>query len=153
MDNGAIGHWLLIIRPMKGLEQFDIKLLLALVKSIEGRKDFFKLLATGGYPQLAAFSNAIRADRDAMQWLVDNGFAWMALLSDAIDGVDQARQWVRRNLTEVNYQFALACREDVDAIVWLKKRNLEIFLMMAKEVHIVLDTQAAEASGPYVKRF
>lgn len=135
---------------MVGLEQYDVKLLLALTKSIEGRKDFFKLLATGGYPQLAAFSNAIRADVDAMKWLAGNGFLWLAALSDAIDGVETARKWVRENLTEVNYQFALACREDVDAIVWLKKRNLEIFLMMAKEVHIVLDTQAAEKAGPYV---
>ncbi|MCQ2297454.1 MAG: hypothetical protein MJZ51_02410 [Bacteroidales bacterium] len=135
---------------MVGLEQYDIKLLLALQKSIEGRKDFFKLLATGGYPQLAAFSNAIRADVDAMKWLASNGFLWLAALSDAIDGVETARKWVKENLTEVNYQFALACREEIDAIVWLKKRDLEVFLMMAKEVHTVLDTQAAENAGPYV---
>lgn len=136
-----------------GLEQYDVKLLLALAKSISGRKDFFKLLATQGYPQLAAFSNAVRADTDAMKWLARNGFLWMAALSDAIDGLESARTWVKTNLTEVNYQFALACREDFDALVWLKKRNLEIFMILAKEVHTVLETQAIENSGPYVKHF
>ncbi len=136
----------------RGLEQYDIKLLLALTQSIAGRKDFFKLLATGGYPELAAFSNAIRADVDAMKWLAQNGFLWLAAMSDAIDGVETARDWVKNNLTEVNYQFALACREDFDALAWLKKMNLEIFMMMAKEVHTVLETQAIENSGPYVYR-
>ena len=136
-----------------GLEQYNVKLLLALLKSIAGRKDFFKLLAIGGYPELAAFSNAIRADVDAMKWLATNGFLWLAALSDAIDGVETARQWVKANLTEVNYHFALACREDVDSLLWLKKRDLEIFLMMAKEVHTVLDIQALENAGPYVMHF
>lgn len=133
-----------------GLEQYDVKLLLALTKSIEGRKDFFKLLATNGYPELAAFSNAIRADEEAMKWLASNKYLWLAALSDAIDGVETARSWVKSQLTEVNYQFALACREDFDALVWLKKRNLELFIMMAKEVHTVLETQAIENAGPYV---
>lgn len=136
-----------------GLEQYHVKLLLALMKSIAGRKDFFKFLATNGYPELAAFSNAIRADVDAMKWLASNGYVWLAAMSDAIDGVETARTWVKENLTEVNYQFALACREDFDALAWLKKRDLEIFMMLAKEVHTVLDTQAIENAGPYVMHF
>ena len=43
---------------MQGLEQYDVKLLLALVKSVEGRTDFFKVLVEGPHPELAAFSNA-----------------------------------------------------------------------------------------------
>ena len=111
------------------------------------------MLATGGYPELAAFSNAIRADVDAMNWLIKSGYKWLAAMSDAIDGEESAMLWVKTNVTEVNYQFVLACREDGDAIVWLKKRNLEIFIMIAKEVHIVLKTQAAENAGPYVRRY
>ena len=59
---------------MKGLEQYDVKLLLALVKCVEGRTDFFKVLVEGPHPELAAFSNAIRGDDDAMVWLFKHDF-------------------------------------------------------------------------------
>lgn len=136
-----------------GLEKYDIKVLLALVQSIAGRKDFFRWLMEGGYPELAAFSNAIRGDTDAMQWLFKYDYAWLAILSNAIDGEEEARQWISKALHRCNLMFALACREEVDAIKWLRDNNLHIFLLMAKEVATVLETQALENKGPYVLHF
>lgn len=136
-----------------GLEKYDIKILLALTKCIAGRKDFFRWLLDNGYPELAAFSNAVRGDVEAMKWLFANKFAWLAILSNAIDGEDKARVWIGRATNICNLMFALACREDIDAIRWLRDKNLGIFLMMAKEVATVLDTQALENKGPYVLHF
>lgn len=136
-----------------GLEKYDIKILLVLLKSIAGRKDFFRWLLDNGYPELAAFSNAIRGDVDAMKWLFEHNYAWLAILSNAIDGEDKARVWIGKSTHRCNLMFALACREDIDAIRWLRDNNLQIFLMMAKEVAQVLDTQALENKGPYVLHF
>lgn len=136
-----------------GLEKYDIKILLALTKSIAGRKDFFRWLMENGYPELAAFSNAIRGDVDAMMWLFAHNYAWLAILSNAIDGEDKARVWIGHATHICNLMFAMACREDIDAIRWLRDNNLAVFLMMAKEVAQVLDTQAIENKGPYVLHF
>lgn len=136
-----------------GLEHYDTKILLALSKSIAGRKDFFKWLIEGGYPELAAFSNAIRGDEEAMMWLFKNNYAWLAILSNAIDGDKKAKEWISKACTPVNLIFALACREDHQALQWLLDRDLHLFLLLAKEVHTVLDTQAAENAGPYVLHF
>lgn len=136
-----------------GLEKYDIKILLALTKSIAGRKDFFHWLLENGYPELAAFSNAIRGDIEAMKWLCQHGFNWLAILSNAIDGDDRARVWIGKNTKMCNLMFAMACREDVDAIKWLMQMGSKVFLMMAKEVSTVLETQALENQGPYVLHF
>lgn len=136
-----------------GLERYDIKILLALNQSIAGRKDFFRWLLDNGYPELAAFSNAIRGDVDAMKWLFANHNEWLAILSNAIDGDDKARVWIGKACHPCNLMFALACREDIRAIRWLRDRQLNIFLLMAKEVATVLETQALENQGPYVLHF
>ena len=136
-----------------GLEKYDIKILLALNKSIAGRKDFFRWLLDNGYPELAAFSNAIRGDVEAMKWLFAHNYAWLAILSNAIDGEDEARVWIGKATHRCNLMFAMACREDVDAIRWLQQNDLQIFLMIAKEVAQVLDTQALANKGPYVLHF
>lgn len=138
---------------MKGLEQYDVKLLLALVKSVGGRTDFFKVLVQGPHPELAAFSNAIRGDDDAMVWLFKHNFAWLAILSNACDGDERAIDWVRRGLTPVNLRFALACRHDVDSLKWLYQRKLGVLLMLVREVEKFLKYQQKEYDWPYVMHF
>ena len=138
---------------MKGLEQYDVRLLLALVKSIEGRTDFFELLVRGPHPELAAFSNAVRGDDDAMVWLFKNNYAWLAILSNACDGDERAIDWVRRGLTPVNLRFALACRHDVESLRWLYKNHLEVFLMLVQQVEKFLKYQQRENDWPYVMHF
>lgn len=134
----------------KGLEQYEVKILLALLKAIEGRKDFFKWLIDNNWSELAAFSNSIRGDEVALYCLAAKKLNWLAILSNATGGDERALQWLKINCTEVNYHFAKACRNDVDSVVWLKKNQLEIFIMLAHAVSVVNDTQAAERSGPYV---
>lgn len=138
---------------MQGLEQYDVKLLLALVKSVGGRTDFFKVLVEGPHPELAAFSNAIRGDDDAMVWLFKHDFAWLAILSNACDGDEKAQEWVQRNLTKVNMMYALAARRNIPAVKWLLSHRLEIFLMLARETEKFLDYQEKEYAWPYVMHF
>ena len=127
--------------------------MLALKECIAGRKDFFQWLLSYGYPELAAFSNAIRGDIDAMKWLFQHHYEWLAILSNAIDGEDEARVWIGKASHKCNLMFAMACREDIDSIKWLRDNDLNIFLLIAKEVATVLDTQALENKGPYVMHF
>ena len=138
---------------MRGLEQYDVKLLLALVKSVGGRTDFFKVLVEGPHPELAAFSNAVRGDDDAMVWLFKNNFAWLAILSNACDGDEKAIAWVQKNLTKVNMMYALAARRNIPAVKWLLSHRLEIFLMLARETEKFLDYQQKEYDWPYVMHF
>lgn len=138
---------------MRGLEQYDVKLLLALVKSISGRTDFFKVLVEGPHPELAAFSNAVRGDDDAMVWLFKHDFAWLAILSNACDGDEKAIDWVRNVLTPVNLRFALACRHDVDSLRWLYKNKLGVLLLLVREVEKFLKYQDKEYTWPYVMHF
>ena len=142
-----------LIRGMQGLEQYDVKVLLALVKSVGGRTDFFKFLVGVGYPELAAFSNAIRGDDDAMVWLFKNNYAWLAILSNACDGDEKAIDWVRNGLTPVNLRFALACRHDIDSLKWLYKNKLGVLLMLVREVERFLKYQEKEYIWPYVMHF
>ena len=136
-----------------GLERYDIKILLALVKAISGRKDFFRWPLDNGYPELAAFSNSVRGDREAMVWLFQHRFAWLAILSNAAGGEEKARVWIAKACHPANMMFALACGGEEKAIAWLRQHRLEIFIMMAHEVAVVQDTQAAEYAGPYVMHF
>ena len=138
---------------MKGLEQYDVKLLLALVKSVSGRIDFFKVLVEGPHPELAAFSNAIRGDDDAMVWLFKNNFAWLAILSNACDGEEDAIQWVGKALPKVNLMYALAVKRNEQAVKWLYANKLEVFLMLARETEKFLEYQEKEYAWPYVMHF
>lgn len=138
---------------MQGLEQYDVKLLLALVKSIGGRTDFFKVLVEGPHPELAAFSNAVRGDDDAMVWLFTHDFAWLAILSNACDGEREAREWVGRSLPKVNLMYALAVKRNPQAIKWLYANHLEVFLMLARETEKFLIYQEKEYAWPYVMHF
>lgn len=132
------------------MERYDVKILLALMKAIQGEKDFFKWLLENGYPELSAFSGAVRGDRDALKWLFLHGYQWLGIIVNAIDGMDQARVWLSKAMHPVNLMFAMACCDDENAVKWLQQRNLVIFLMMAREVHDVSDQLSAEAAGPYV---
>ena len=152
-DKGNNAEGFTLIITMKGLEQYDVKLLLALVKSVGGRTDFFKVLVEGPHPELAAFSNAIRGDDDAMVWLFKHNYAWLAILSNACDGDEKAQEWVQKNLTKVNMMYALAARRNIPAVKWLLSHRLEIFLMLARETEKFLDYQDKEYAWPYVMHF
>lgn len=130
-----------------------MRVLLALQQAIGGSEKFFRVLAEGGYPELAAFSNFLQDDIEAEQWLVMHKYHWLGLLSHAIDGDEASRTWVRTNLHEANIMFALACRRDDKAISWLKFMHLDILQMLAQEVADLRAKQEMDSSFPYKMRF
>ena len=142
-----------LIKNMKGLEQYDVKILLALVKSVSGRIDFFKVLVNGPHPELAAFCNLIKGDAEAEEWLVKHNYQWLGLLSHAIDGEDPARLWVMKNLHTANFMFCMACLEEEPAIAWLSQFKFEILLRLAQEVAFIRKHQELDAAFPYKMRF
>lgn len=128
-----------------------MKILLALLKAIEGRNDFFVYLMQNGHPELGAFSNAIRGDVEALQWLFRNHYEWLGIIVNAVDGMEQANNWLSKACHPVNLMLAMASRRDPTAIAWLEERRLEIFLLMAEAIHEVSEVLDAQRNSPYVK--
>ena len=126
---------------MTSLTHYDIKILLALVKSLHGEKRFFNFLLKNGYPELAAWSNAVRGDEDALHWLFNNGFDILGVLSNAIDNEKRAVQWVLQSKDPFLIHFSAACRQEKSGSRWLKDNNLDVFVIMADEIVVVLNTQ------------
>ena len=128
--------------------------MLALQKSLEGRKDFFKWLLENGYPELAAFSNAVRGDEEALHWLLKNKqFAILGVLSEAIDGVAKAVNWIKEYNDPFLLNFIGACRKRPESIRWFIERNSRIFLAMTQEINKILDVQEKENTFWYRMKF
>lgn len=137
----------------QGLLKYNVKVLLALEKAIEGKDAFFQWLVENGYPELGAFSNFLHDDPGAEKFLVQTGNGWLGLLSHAIDGDQRAREWVRVNLHQANLMFALACREDEKAQSWLRFMKLDILLQLADAVVFLRNHQELDRAFPYKKKF
>ncbi|MBO5963531.1 MAG: hypothetical protein J6V51_00905 [Bacteroidales bacterium] len=126
---------------MVSLVNYDIKILIALLESLKGKKKFFKFLLENGYPELAAWSNAVLGDEDALHWLFDNGYGELGVLSNAIDGEKSAVQWVLMSKDEFMINFSAACRKEPKGMRWLEERELEIFIQMVLRIRVILDVQ------------
>ena len=138
---------------MKGLLKYDVKVLLALKESIEGKDAFFRWLVEGGYPELAAFSNFLHDDEEAERFLVKTGNGWLGLLSHAIDGDARARAWVQTNLHQANMMFVLACRGDEKAISWLRFMQLDVLVLLSEGVAFLRKHQELDRAYPYKMKF
>ena len=110
------------MRKEQPLIQYDIKVLLALVKSLQGDKVFFKFLAENGYLELAAWSNCVRGDIEALKWLFNNEYPTLAVLSNAIDGEKHAVRWIEHTKDEFLIHFAAACRGDQKSFMCFKAK-------------------------------
>jgi hypothetical protein len=128
----------------KTLLGYDIKVILALLESLKGNKKFFKYLLNNGYPELAAWSNAVRGDVDALHWLFDNGFGSLGVLSNAIDGEKKAVMWTLNAKDDFMINFSAACRKEKDGLEWLRNNNLEVFVLMVKEIQDILEVQVKD---------
>ena len=126
---------------MRSLLHYDIKILIVLLESLKGNKDFFMFLVNNGFPELAAWSNAVRGVEEALHWLFDNGFGTLGVLSNAIDGEKKAVQWVLRSNDDFLINFSAACRKEEDGKRWLEDNELNIFIKMAEEIIVILDKQ------------
>ena len=137
---------------MHCLTDYDVKLLIALNESLQGKRKFTEIFMQGGFPELAALSAAIHSDTEALQWLLDNGYPEFAVLSNAIDGEENAIAWLKNYKLDFLFTFAAACRRENDAIKWFVERDLMIFIMLIRTIHDVLQFQSWDSSDIHKRR-
>jgi len=112
---------------------YPIKILSAFGEAINGNEDIFKWLLENGYEPLAKLSEAIRGDQRAFQWLVENCPQYAAF-DRAIDNNFKSKIWLKKHGFTFYIIFADACAGNPEAIGWLAKRNLTIYIRIAKYV-------------------
>ena len=133
--------------------EYDVKILLAFGKALDGYKEYFEWLLNNGYPELAALSNAIRGDEGAVQWLLKSNYPQYGVLSNAMDNETKAVQWLIDFKDEFLLQFAQASRGNEDSIEWLRRKQLNIFIMLAEKINKILKFQVKENTFWYKIKF
>ncbi|MEI6822992.1 MAG: hypothetical protein WCL51_13750 [Bacteroidota bacterium] len=133
--------------------EYDVKILLAFGKALDGYNEYFEWLLNNGYPELAALSNAIRGDEGAVQWLLKSNYPQYGVLSNAMDNETNAVQWLIDFKDEFLLQFAQASRGNEDSIEWLRRKQLNIFIMLAEKINKILKFQVKENTFWYKIKF
>ena len=105
---------------MKSLLDYDPKVLVAFLKSLEGDRKFSDFLMNNGYRELEALSSAIHEDA-AIAWLDKYHCTFLAT-------------------------FAAACRKETEAIKWFADNDLRLFILIINEIHHILLYQSWDAS-------
>lgn len=134
------------------LTDYDTKVLIAFNLSLNGEKKFTNFLMENGFPELAALSAAIHSDTDALQWLLDHGWPEFAILSNAIDNEEHAIAWLDKYNCLFLSTFAAACRKDEEAIRWFAENDLDLFLIMIRNIQQILLHQAWDSSDVHKRR-
>jgi len=104
-------------------------------------ESFYTWLLENGYPELAALSSGIRGSKEALDWLIKHKYQHFAALDGAIDKKQGAYNWLMKYEYYFLAVFADAINNKSDAIAWLKKKNLEIFIHLAKKIKHFRDNQ------------
>ncbi len=131
---------------MHCLTDYDTKLLLAFLQSLQGKKEFSDFLMNNGFPELEALSAAIHSDEKALRWLEKNGYPEFAVLSDAIDDEPKAIAWLQKYHCDFLSIFAAACRKDTKAMKWFADNDLKLFVMIIVTIQNILMYQSWDAS-------
>lgn len=122
------------------LQQYPAKILFALGETIRGNDKIQLWLAENGYPEIAAFSNAVRGSSEAEKFLLKT-YPSLAALDAAIDNNLKAYLWLKKNNLILYIVFADACKGKQQAIDWLKTKNLDIFIHLAGIIRFYRENQ------------
>lgn len=117
---------------------FPVEVLLAFGEAIKKKEHFRQWLEDNGYMHLAKLSLAISNNRKAFEWLLQH-FPQYAAFDRAIDNDTNAKMWLKKNDLEFDIIFADACAGKTDAIAWLVKNKLDVFVRLAKIVKEDID--------------
>ena len=131
---------------MHCLTDYDTKVLLAFNESLKNDKKFTQFLIENGFPELSALSCAILSDTEALDWLFNNGYPEFGVLSNAIDNEELAIKWLEKYDCSFLSIFAAACRKNDKAIKWFVDNNLELFILIIKNIHDILLFQSWDSS-------
>lgn len=133
-------------RNMHSLLDYDPKVLMAFLKSLEGDRKFSDFLMNNGFQELEALASAIHSNEAALHWLLENGYPEFAVLSNAIDNEENAIAWLERYNCAFLSRFAAACRKEQDAIQWFVDNDLRLFILIIDCIHHILLYQSWDAS-------
>jgi hypothetical protein len=114
---------------------------MALAEAINGKEQFRIWLTENGYEYLAQFSLAVSNDHKAFNWLLEH-YPQYAAFDCAIDNDTAAKAWLQKHGMGFEIIFADACAANPDAIAWLAKNNLDIFIYLAKVIKNDIDERS-----------
>ncbi len=127
------------------LTDYDVKILLLLDLAIDGNVEPLEWLLNNGFPELAAFANAIRNDKIAYSWLMNNGYPDLAALTDAIEDNFEAYKWLKKHNRNFYIILSDAVQPKVYAMLYLKEHKLDVFARICITIKRVKDKQADDA--------
>lgn len=117
---------------------YPVEVLLAFGEAIKKKEQFRGWLEENGYMHLAKLSLAISNDKVAFEWLLSN-FPQYAAFDRAIDDDVQAKIWLKKNGLDFDIVFADACAGKTDAVAWLAKEQLDVFIRLARIIKEDID--------------
>lgn len=117
---------------------YPVEVLLAFGEAVKKNEQFKTWLAENNYLPLAKLSDAISNDRAAFEWLLSH-FPQYAAFDRAIDDDAQAKIWLKKNGLDFDIVFADACAGKTDAVAWLAKNQLDIFIRLARIIKNDID--------------
>lgn len=124
------------------MHHYPVKILLALSKTFQEEDNQFHVwLLSNGYPELAAFSSAVRGSDEAFHWLMLNKFFALAALDGAIDNQTNAKIWLQEFGFDLNLKLAGAVNGDKDSIDWFVINEMEIFIILAQSIRSFRENQ------------
>lgn len=131
------------LHPMKRgkIETYPIKILIAFGEAVSGNEKFIKWLMENKYPELGALAISIRGGEKSVQWLIKNGFPQFAAFDSAVHNDKKAILWLKMYKFTFLIRLADASRGTKIALDWFEKRNLLVFVMIAKKIKSFVDQQ------------
>lgn len=123
---------------MTKIFDFPAEILMAFGEAVKGKEEFRTWLFENGYEHLGQLSLAISNDEKAFDWLLKH-YPQYAAFDRAIDNVTDAKMWLRQHGMEFEIVFADACAGKFEAISWLAKNKLDIFIHLAAIVKADID--------------
>lgn len=116
---------------------------------LEGSRIKSKELIANGYPQWAAFANAILGDSKALDWLFLNQFYIYGILANAINDEESALKYLINHYDRLLLNFCQATKKDLTAIEWLKYNNYLLFVLLAQKINSAMEVRIKEETFWY----
>ncbi|MFA8300943.1 MAG: hypothetical protein ACEPOV_12320 [Hyphomicrobiales bacterium] len=120
--------------------KYPVKIILALGETFSGNKEIYNWLLKNGYPELAAFSSAVRGSEDAFDFLMKRGYPQLAALDGAIDMQQGAIQWLEKHKFVFELRFAALCNKQDTAIKYFRSKDLKVFMLLADKINAYRDS-------------
>jgi hypothetical protein len=129
--------------PLKRVEmnlvEYDLKILIAWAKAIEGNHQLNEWLYKNGYTELSMAVHAIYLKNEARDWLMKNGYPHLMAFIHAAEGNAGAQKWLLFNGMELYYHMAMAVEAEENSWTWLRQNATEVHFLLAQSIKKIKD--------------